>query len=298
MTLPSSDTIVLYSSGATTAEATVLHVEAIEGSDGRPRLAVLLDRTACHPVDAAWPDQGPDRAVLDGGDVSIDVLDCVVGATDGASLFLGADIPVRKGTEGWAFVVAHLVDGDAGLTGGDTVTVEVDAAHRAALSAGHTGCHLASLALNAALAGAWSKEAPLDGLGSPDFDGTAIESSTILENGSRDVYRVGKSVRKKGFDVTALDDPAALAASITVTLASWIAAGGEIRIDREGEGLTDRRYWVAELPGGQVRIACGGTHVSSLSELGSVTAAIETDQLEGAIGMTMLTVVEQVETRG
>jgi alanyl-tRNA synthetase len=262
----------------------VLHVEAVELAEG-PRLAVVLDRTACHPVDAAWPDQGPDRAVLDAGDVAI----CVVGATDGTTLFIGADIPVRKGTEGWAFVVAHLVDVDASLTEGDTVTVEVDAGYRAALSAGHSACHLASLALNAGLAGAWSKETGLDGLGSPDFDGVAIESSTILENGSRDVYRVGKSVRKKGFDPAALDDLAALTSTVNATLASWIAAGGEVRIDRDGDLLTDRRYWVAKLPTGEARIACGGTHVTSLGELGVVTVSLETEQVEGALGMTMVT---------
>jgi alanyl-tRNA synthetase len=288
VTLPTSDTVVLYPSGATTAEARVVHVETVELPEGA-RLAVLLDRTACHPVDAGWPDQGPDHAVLGAGDVAIEVLDCVVGATDGTTLFLGADIPVRKGTEGWVFVVVHLVDSDASLTEGDTVTVEVDAEYRAALSAGHSACHLASLALNAALAGAWTKEPRLDSLGVPDFDGAANESSTILERGARDTYRIGKSLRKAGFDPAALDDPAALAAAVNASLASWTAAGGEIRIDRDGDGLTDRRYWVAELPGGEARIACGGTHVSSLAELGTVTVALETEQLEGALGMTMVT---------
>ncbi len=289
MTLPTSDTVVLYPAGATAAEARVLHVEQIEGDFEPGRAAVILDQTPFHPVDTAWPDQGPDRGVLRAGDAAVDVLDCVVGATDGTALFLGADIPVRKGTEGWAFVVAHVVAQPGLLAEGDTVTAEVDAAYRAPLSAGHSGCHLASLALNAALAGAWSKEAAPDGLGSPDFDGTAITDSTIFENGSRDDYRIGKSVRKKGFDPAALDDPAGLAATANATLASWIAAGGEIRIDREGDGLTDRRYWVAELPGGQVRIACGGTHVSSLAELGAVTVTLTTEQVEGAVELTMET---------
>ena len=71
MTLPTSDTVVLYPSGATTAEARVVHVEAVELPEGT-RLAVVLDRTACHPVDAGWPDQGPDRAVLDAGDVALE----------------------------------------------------------------------------------------------------------------------------------------------------------------------------------------------------------------------------------
>jgi alanyl-tRNA synthetase len=288
VTLPTSDTVVLYPGGATTAEAGVLHVEAVELPEGT-RLAVVLDRTACHPVDAAWPDQGADRAVLDAGDVTIEVLGCVVGATDGTTLYLGADVPVRKGTEGWAFVVVHLIDGDAGLTEGDTVTVEVDAGYRSALSAGHSACHLASLALNAALAGAWTKEPRLDSLGSPDLDAVANETSTILERGARDTYRIGKSVRKAGFDPATLDDPVALAASVNATLASWIAAGGEIRIDRDGDLLTDRRYWVADLPAGEARIACGGTHVTSVGELGAITVALETEQLEGAVGMTMVT---------
>jgi len=288
VTLPTSDTVVTYPAGDTAAEARVLHVESAE-VDGGLRLAVLLDRTPCHPVDAAWPDQGADRATLDAGDLALPVLDCVVGATDGSTLFLGADIPVRKGTEGWAFVVVHLVDPDAGLTEGDTVTVEVDAAYRRALSAGHSACHLASLALDAALAGAWSKETAPDALGFPGFDAAAIDTSTIIENGSRDVYRVGKSMRKRGFDPAALDDPAALASAVDATLASWIASGGAIRIERDGELLTDRRYWVADLPGGEARIACGGTHVASLADLGTVTVSLETQPLDGATALTMLT---------
>jgi alanyl-tRNA synthetase len=289
VTLPTADTVVLYPAGATTAEARVLHIEPIPGDFEPGRAAVILDQTPFHPVDVAWPDQEPDQGVIRAGDAVAAVLDCVVGATDGSELFLGADIPVRKGTEGWAFVVAHVIAQPDELDEGDSVTAEVDAAYRAPLSAGHSGCHLASLALNAALAGAWSKEVGSDGLGSPDFDGTAIDSSTIFENGSRDVYRVGKSVRKKGFDPSALDDLPAVAAAANATLASWIAAGGAIRIDREGEGLTDRRYWVAELPGGEVRIACGGTHVTSLAELGAVTVALSAEQVEGAVELTMET---------
>lgn len=278
MTLPTTDTVVTYPAGDTTSESRVLYVESIDDT----RVAVLLDRTACHPVDAGWPDQPADRAVLDAGDIAIEVLDAVVAATDGSALYLGADIPVRKGTDGWAFVVAHLVDAEASLTEGDTVTVEVDAAYRAALSAGHSACHLASLALDAALTDAWSKEPA-------SFDGAANETSRILEHGARDTYRVGKSLRKRGFDPAALDDPTALAGTVNATLASWIAAGGDIRVERDGELLTDRRFWVADLPDGAARLACGGTHVGSLAELGAVTVALEIAPLEGAVGMTMVT---------
>ena len=274
MTLPTTGTLVTYPLGDTTSESRVLHVESLD--DGR--LAVLLDRTACHPVDAGWPDQRADGGVLDAGDVDIEILDAVVAATDGESLYLGSDIPVRKGTEGWTWVVAHLVGEDAGLTEGDTVTVEVDAGKRQALSRGHSACHLASLALDAALAGAWTKD-------SASFDREANETSLIVENGSVDTYRVGKSLRKKGFDVTALDDPAALAARVNELLAGF---SGPIAIEREGDLLTDRRYWVQ----GDARIACGGTHVSSVEELGTITVELVAEQLEGAVGLSMRTTVE------
>jgi alanyl-tRNA synthetase len=279
VTLPTSDTVVTYAAGDTTSESRVLHVESLDDA-----LVVLLDRTAFHPVDAGWPDQGADRGVLDGGDVTIEVRDAVVAATDGSALYLGADIPVRKGTEGWTFVVAHLVDVDAGLTEGDSVTVEVDEEYRRALSIGHSACHLAALALDAALADAWSKD-------NRGFDAAANETSLITERGSVDTYRVGKSVRKAGFDPAALDDTDAVAARVNATLAEWSAstASGAIRIDREGELLTDRRYWVADLPSGEARIACGGTHVSSVEELGTVTVTLESQHLEGALGLTMTT---------
>jgi alanyl-tRNA synthetase len=278
VSLPRTDTIVTYPDGDLASESRVLHVEPLGGSLDNGRAAVLLDRTACHPVDAGWPDQGPDRATL--GDA--EVLDCVVAATDGERLFVGADIPVRKGSEGWAFVVAHMVDAGVAPAEGDTVMVEVDAAHRAALSAGHSACHLAALALDAALADAWSKD-------NRGFDAAANKTSLITEYGSVDTYRVGKSVRKAGFDPAALDDPDAVAARVNEILASWVAEGRAIRIEREGELLTDRRYWVAELPSGEARIACGGTHVGSVDELGEVSVELTAEQFEGALGLTMTT---------
>lgn len=253
------------------------------------RTGLLLDRTAAHAVDFAWPDQGPDLGVVIVRGSDVPLLDVVVGATDGTDLFLGSDVPVRKGTEGWAFVVAHLVDASVEVSEGDEVRVVVDAAYRGALAAGHTGCHLASLALNRALAGAWSKEVAGDALGQPNFDALAVDTTTILEYGSRDEYRIGKSLRRKGFDVSALDDLASTEAAINETLTWWLDTGAEVRIDREGEGLTDRRYWVCNLPEGEARIPCGGTHVRSLSALGGLSVSLELVQLEGALGLTMRT---------
>jgi Ser-tRNA(Ala) deacylase AlaX len=288
MTLPREDTLVGYPAGETVNSSTVLHREPLP--DGR--LAVLLEQTNVHPVDAGWPDQGADRAVLRVAGAELPVLDCIVGATDGSTLHVGREIPVGKGTEGWSFVVVHVLAGDAVIAERDRVEVLVDPGYRARISAGHTGCHLASLALNLALGDRWKKEIPFDGLGNPDFDGAAIDESRIDENASTDTYRLGKSLRRKGFVTEGFTDGlAAVQAEVNASLVEWAATGAPVRIDRAGDRLTDRRYWVLELPGHTVRIPCGGTHPASLAELGSVRVELSTAELEGTTVLTMATFV-------
>jgi Ser-tRNA(Ala) deacylase AlaX len=288
VTLPVQDTWVSYPSGAVENSATVVHVERLP--DGR--VAVLLDATSVHPVDAGWPDQGADQAVLRIGGIDVPVLDCVVGASDGSALYLGRDIPVGKGTADWAFLVVHVVGSGAELAEGDQVEVVVDADVRRRVSAGHTGCHLASLALNQAVAGRWKKETRADGLGNPDFDGLAIDVSLIRENGSTDSYRLGKSLRKKGFVTEGFAEGLRqVQDAVNATLAGWIATGGAVRIDREGERLTDRRSWVCELPGHTVRIPCGGTHVRDLAELGALRVELTAADVDGTSVLTMETSV-------
>jgi len=285
--LPVEGTVVTYPAGDLESTGTVLHV--VEVGDGR--LAVVLDVTACHPVDSAWPDQPADRAVLsvDGRDFT--VLDCVVGATDGAELYLGSDVPVRKGTEGWVFVAAHLVEAAAGsIAEGSSATITVDALYRLALSVGHTACHLASLALNAELASAWTKDVAADAYGNPNFDALAIESSLIHENGSLDVYRLGKSLRKKGFTPAVLtDNVEGIAAAVTARLAAWVATDAPAAIESDGRALTDRRYWHTELDGVAISIPCGGTHAASLGGLAGIRSSFEVSDEGSAIEVRMTT---------
>lgn len=287
MTLPQHDTRVTYPTGALQERSRVLHVGA--ATDGRA--AVITESTSFHPVDAAWPDQPADTGRIHVGDRVLDIHDAMVAATDGDALHLGPDIPVRPGAEGWVFLVAHLVDGDAPIHEGDLVEIEADAARRRALSIGHTACHLASLALNRALAERWSKAAREDALGSPDFDGIAITSSRIEPDGSVDVYRLNKSLRRAGFDVSsvATSELDALAASVEATLVEWCESDAAVGIDRDGDRLTDRRTWVCELPGGAARIPCGGTHATSLGALGRVRVSFELGDDAGTPLLTMAT---------
>jgi alanyl-tRNA synthetase len=243
-----------------------------------------------HPVDAGWPDQGPDRAVVRIGDGEHPVSDCIVGATDGSALFVGRDIPVSKGTDGWAFVVVHVLPDEAAINAGDTVELVVDAGYRRRLSVGHTACHVASLALNRAVADRWKKEVRVDGLGSPDFDGTAIDVSLIAENGSVDTYRLGKSLRKRGFVTEGLADALpAIEAAINATLAEWATTDAPVQIERDGDRLTDRRSWVCALPEQTVRIPCGGTHAESVAALGQVRVALSLADVDGTPVLTMET---------
>ncbi|WP_137846282.1 metal-dependent hydrolase [Microbacterium sp. 2FI] len=284
MTLPTVDTLVTYPDGATTSEGAVLHVEPLP--DGRT--AVILDLTAFHPVDTAWPDQPADHGILTSALGTQPIVDAVTGGIHDGTLHLGADLPVRTGTEGWVFVVAHIIEGTPPEIG-ERVRVDVDADYRAALSAAHTACHLAALALDAALADAWTKPAPTDALGNPAFDALAIQQSRISPFHSLDTYRIGKSLRRKGFTVAALDDLDSVAARTNAQLATWVADGGPVRIARDDDRLSSRRTWICDLPDGSTDIPCGGTHLSDIAEIAGITAALMTNQVEGGLELTMHT---------
>ena len=286
MTLPTTDTSITYPDGATSSDGTVLHVEELTGG----RYAVLLDVTAFHPIDTAWPDQSADRGTFTTSHGTQPIVDALTGGIYDGALHVGAELPVRTGTEGWVFVVAHIIEGTAPQIG-ETVRVEVDPSHRAALSAAHTACHLASLALDAALADAWAKEAPTDALGNPAFDSLAIQESRITPYHSIDTYRIGKSLRRKGFTVTALDDLDVITDRTNAQLAAWTTAGASVHIDRDNDALSARRTWVCELPEGHTNIPCGGTHLTNLDDISAITVTLAAEPVEGGTKLIMQTTV-------
>jgi alanyl-tRNA synthetase len=274
MTLALPTTNVTFPSGATEGTATVLAVQPL--ADGGTGLVV--GTTPFHPLDHSWPDQPGDSGTVRIGGAEYAVVDCVTGGIGPEGEFaIGADIPVRRGDESWSWLAVHVLEPGAdaaGLVGGEAELL-VDRSRRAALSASHTGCHLLALALNEALADRWRKEVRADGLGSPDFDATAMESSRMDEHASTDRYRIGKSLRKKGFDPEGLREALPeVTEKVNARLATWVAADAGVRIDAPGPELTARRQWVCELPEGTVSIFCGGTHLHRLSELTSLTTVL------------------------
>lgn len=269
-------TVVTFSTGATTGSGAVVAV--VPDPAGT---IVVTDATPFHPVDHTWPDQPGDAGRIVAGDTVVDVVDAVMvaRAVDDGAFGVGVEIPVKRGVEGWEWFVGHRLTEAAapeGILSGDVVSLEVDAARRAALSRGHTACHLSSLALDAALADLWRKDAPVDPLGHPDFEGRANQSSRIRPDGAVDEYRLGKSLRRAGFD------SAALAASLperaermNELLDGWVRSGAASRVVADGPTIIDRRRWECDLPEGQVSFACGGTHVDSLGAFAGISVTLD-----------------------
>ncbi|WP_344840947.1 hypothetical protein [Nonomuraea dietziae] len=94
------------------------------------RHGLVTAETPFHPLDHTWPDQPADRGTIGG----LTVVDCVTGARSAeGEILLGQDIPVRRGDEGWDWLVVHVTD--APLETGATVELAVDEAYRQSLSA-------------------------------------------------------------------------------------------------------------------------------------------------------------------
>lgn len=267
-------TIVTFAEGAVAGDGIVTRVE--RGSDAT---VVVVDATPFHPVDHTWPDQPGDGGDIASDGRSLPVVEAVMAAaSDEGAFAVGSDIPVKRGAEGWTWLVAHRIEADVPdwLTEGAPVTLSVDVARRAGLSRGHTACHLASLALDLAVADLWRKDPGEDALGNPDFEGRANQSSRIHEDGAVDEYRLGKSLRRAGFDTETF--AATLAERedrINAQLATWVASGASSSVRTEGPTIVDRRRWHCDLPEGEAVILCGGTHVESLAAFSSITVALD-----------------------
>ena len=278
MSIPFDSTHVTFPAGATTDEATILALHALPDGVG-----VITDTTCFHPLDHTWPDQPADTGTITVAGGTWPVLDCLTGASQVGlgDLLIGPSIPARRGDADWAWHVVHVVDVPTEQTAGwvgSPATLRVDADRRAQLSAAHTACHLMALALNQTVASRWRKDVTRDSLGHPDFDALAITSSRIGESGSTDVYRLGKSLRKKGFTTAATPAAPSLAdaldgivAKVQTTLTTWVASGASVRVVADDPQLTAVRQWTCELPEGTARLRCGGTHLSSLGELASIS---------------------------
>ena len=116
--------------------AKVLYVE-----NNHSQTYVITNLTPFHPVSHIWPDHPADRGFVSVNGEQYIVEDCLVGAIEQSTgkLCIAADIPVKRDTEGWAFVVVHQLPASASMINiGDEVELSVDEEYQASLSRGHS----------------------------------------------------------------------------------------------------------------------------------------------------------------
>jgi alanyl-tRNA synthetase len=275
-------TEILFPSGSLTTEAVVVWSKLHHGEHDT-HLHVITTRTPFHPIAHIWPDQPGDIGTLFLGVNDYVIVGSHVAAFNPSNGVLLQDkaITARQSDPDWVYHVVHEIGvGSAQLSDdsfvGNKVTLKVDPVYRAQLARTHTSCHLMSLALNKVVAGYWSKEVKLDSLGNPDFDQLAIQESTMDTVEARDTYRLGKSLRKSGFDSESfLKNLDTIATSIASQVNDWIDQGFDVVIQSDSSTLNGRRYWKALLSGSPAIIPCGGVHVAQSNQLAPVKIIIE-----------------------
>lgn len=256
---------------------------------------VVTDRTPFHPVSLRWPDQPGDQGKIAIDGKSFTISDAWTGLIDRATsrLVLADDAAGMRPQGDEIFsVVVHVIDAalDVSAWPGKTVELTVDKQRRHVLSAPHTAVHLAALALNQVAGSYWTKPYDdLDGLGHANLDKAAVSGSLIAAHLSTDHFRLGKSLKKKGFNRDGfLAELAEIAVQIEAQVSKWLASGAAISVTPAQSGLDDVRIWHCALDGRTATIPCGGTHVASLSEIGGVNVKL----MESEDGFTMTTTTQ------
>ncbi|CAH0532870.1 hypothetical protein VST7929_00717 [Vibrio stylophorae] len=267
-------TEVLFPLGIDQAKSQVIYSQCHQ--DAR---VIVCQQTPFHPVSHIWPDHPADRGEIICGSEIWPVNNCIIGAWSESEqrLYLAQDIPVKRDEPGWQFVVAHLIGKEAPCMMGQMVTLKVDRHYQQSLSLAHSAEHLVSMALNLVLAQShWRKDpGRYDPLGSPDFHRYAQLDSQIRPLSSEVNYRLGKTLRKRGFNThEATAELPQIEQQVNLQLAQWLSEPTAIHLHCEGPRLTDSRYWQCELNQQLAAMPCGGTHARNLSDFSTIQIRI------------------------
>tara|TARA_R110002072_G_scaffold260722_15_gene419352 strand:- start:993 stop:1898 length:906 start_codon:yes stop_codon:yes gene_type:complete len=248
-------------------------------------LYICTNRSPFHPEDYLGGDQPGDIGKIKIEDIDYQVVDSkvlVINAKNGKLEYPASKSELRKGIEENIYVVqtGHFII--FGLENLDLeklldkkCLIEVDMNFRAQLSKTHTTIHLMSIVLNEDLAEFWTKiPTMLDVFGNPNFDALAIVKSKIFPLRAVDSYRLGKSLKKKGFDIQKFweADLEEISKKMSQRLNKLILNNKKSTIIMKGNGndLGDRRSFNIKINNKDISIPCGGTHLNSLSSIEKV----------------------------
>ncbi|MGF1752818.1 alanyl-tRNA editing protein [Vibrio makurazakiensis] len=247
---------------------------------GNDVIYVVTKETPFHPVSHIWPDHPADKGVAQFNGQEHSVIDCQVGAVEEQTsiLYVGKDIPVKRDTEGWVFVVVHCLSANTKIEVGSQIQWEVDKEYQDSLSRGHSAGHFAFLALNKVLSEKyWRKDADRkDSLGSYDFNSYAQETSFVTPDLCTDTYRLGKTLKKRGLNVVdMITDLPIIEEQVNDLIKTWFNDIIDVKMRLEGLYLTDSRYWECLIKGvGSVSIPCGGSHIKSSADLSRIRVSL------------------------
>ncbi|MGA8164963.1 MAG: hypothetical protein WB791_08085 [Waddliaceae bacterium] len=232
------------------------------------KLILFLERTPFHPVDSRWPDQPSDRGTLSFNQKKLEVIDCRILALKGQDLIENKECKERDLPR----LIGHVVEYSDGLQKeiddylGQEIEVEVEEEYRNKISLHHTACHLAALALNMVMNGLWKKQPTfLDSFNNGDFDKLAIQQSFIREAEAEDFYRFNSKIKKYFNRDEFTANASEVQKKVNKILEEWIQSGSIVSIETQDQTVMERRIWRCNLPEGEAKIPCGGTHVSTLS---------------------------------
>lgn len=268
------ETIVTFPSGSERENAIVTKI-----TEYQDNVVVVTDQTPFHPIDPWWPDQPSDRGwlIIEGRSMRVTGAILVGINSPSGEIRLGDISSIKRSDASWKWCVGHIVRLEGvDLPVGTGCELVVDSPFRAAIAVGHSACHVAALALNAALNKFWRKEAARDSWGNVDFDQMAIQRSTIESYGSVDQYRIGRAVRKSGFKADEFWKEFDEIPREIIRLANDIAqSGSKITVEPDHVTFAARRTWSIQYRGAQLSIPCGGVHPRSLGEIRGINITFQ-----------------------
>ncbi|KMW72512.1 hypothetical protein TI10_13735 [Photorhabdus luminescens subsp. luminescens] len=260
--------------GTLTLESNIIGVMKYE--DG----AILITQDSpFYPKNYKWPDQLHDHGIISIDDKELAVTKVYTAGLINGHLYIDQEI-TKQATLPAKIMPAHYLPDLQGIYErdliGKTVTLSVNDKTRYRVSAAHSMAHFMSLALNKATNHIWSKVYDTDDLGNYNLDKASIYQSSITELQSVDIYRFGKSIKKKGFDKNILiENLDKINREVNNTLNNWLTQGAEITVEYKSKEISDTRLWKSTIDSTVVTIPCGGTHINNINEVKGVNVEIK-----------------------